>query len=251
MKQAPKPLLKAEGLEVAFDGVKAADGVNLEINEGEFLAIIGANGSGKTTFLNLCTGYIRPNAGDVYLDGRPITQMGPRRIARQGIARTFQIPQLFTDQSLIANVMLSIAARRGVWDALISLDRQAYRDEALELLELLGLEQHAQSVTGTLPEGLRKLADITLAMALKPRLLLMDEPTSGVSAFERFTLMDTLMAALREREVTALFVEHDMEIVAKYADRAMVWDAGKVIAQGVPQTVLEDPLVQERVVGFL
>lgn len=250
MKQAPKPLVRAEGLEVAFDGVKAADGVDLEINEGEFLAIIGANGSGKTTFLNLCTGYVRPSAGEVYLDGRPITRMGPRRIARRGIARTFQIPQLFTDQSLIDNVMLSIAARRGIWDGLVSLNRQDYRNEALELLELLGLERHAQSITGILPEGLRKLADITLAMALKPRLLLMDEPTSGVSAFERFTLMDTLMAALREKEVTALFVEHDMEIVAKYADRAIVWDAGKVIAQGVPQKVLKDPLVLERVVGF-
>lgn len=251
MKQAPKPLVRAEGLEVAFDGVKAADGVDLEINEGEFLAIIGANGSGKTTFLNLCTGYVRPNAGEVYLDDRPITRMGPRSLARRGIARTFQIPQLFTDQSLIDNVMLSIAAHRGIWDGLVSLNRQDYRNEAVELLHLLGLEQHAQSITGSLPEGLRKLADITLAMALKPRLLLMDEPTSGVSAFERFTLMDTLMAALRETKVTALFVEHDMEIVAKYADRALVWDAGKVIAQGEPQTVLKDPIVLERVVGFL
>lgn len=248
---ARKPILRAEGLEVAFNGVRAADGVNLEIHEGEFLAIIGANGSGKTTFLNLCTGYVRPSAGEVYLDERPITRMAPRRIARQGIARAFQIPQLFTDHSLLDNLMLSIAARRGIWEGLTPLSRAAYREEALELMRLLGLEEHAEAVTGTLPEGLRKLADITLALALEPRLLLLDEPTSGVSAFERFPLMETLMGALRQRRVTALFVEHDMEIVAKYADRVMVWDSGQVIAEGAPGRVLQDPRVLESVVGVV
>ena len=151
------PLLQASGLEISFGGVKAADGVNLTVHEGEFVAIIGPNGSGKTTFLNICTGYLKPSRGQVFLAGRDITQLPPRSIARQGIARAFQIPQLFTDHSLIDNLMLSIAARHGIWQALSPLDRPEYRAEAMEILELLGLAAHADTLTGTLPEGLRKL----------------------------------------------------------------------------------------------
>ena len=246
-----KPLLKAEGLEVSFGGVKAADGVNLTIHEGEFVAIIGPNGSGKTTFLNLCTGYLRPSSGAVWLEDREITAMAPRLIARKGIARAFQIPQLFTDHTVIENVMLALAAHRNIWEALTPLNRPAYVDEAMELLELLGLEEHANAIAGTLPEGLRKLADVTVAMALRPRLLLLDEPTSGVSALERFPLMDTLMKAMRAQNITALFVEHDMEIVEKYADRVVVWDSGQVMAEGRPDTVMKDPRVLKSVVGAL
>lgn len=245
-----RPLLVAEGLKVAFQGVKAADGVDLSIAEGERLAIIGPNGSGKTTFLNLCTGYVRPLAGEVRLDGRDITRMKPRRIARLGIARAFQIPQLFSDQRLVDNLMLSIAARRGPWRGLSPLDAPDARAEAMEILSLFGLSGHAEAVAATLPEGLRKLADITLALALRPRLLLLDEPTSGVSATERFEIMDTLMAALDETGVTALFVEHDMEVVRRYADRVLVWDAGRVLAEGPPAAVLRDRTVLERVVGM-
>lgn len=242
-------LLKAENLEVAFGGVKAADGVNLTVDKGEFVAVIGPNGSGKTTFLNLCTGYIRPVSGHVWLGNREITRMAPRQIARRGIARAFQIPQLFTDHTVIENVMLAIASREGIWGAFNPLDRPSYRTQGMELLELLSLGQHAETMAGALPEGLRKLADVTVAMALRPKLLLLDEPTSGVSALERFSLMDTLMKAMKARGVTALFVEHDMEIVENYADRVVVWNAGKVMADGVPAEVMSDPRVLENVVG--
>jgi len=244
-------LLRAEHLEVAFGGVKAADGVNLTINKGEFVAIIGPNGSGKTTFLNLCTGYIRPVAGHVWLGDKEITRMAPRQIARRGIARAFQIPQLFTDHTVIENVMLAISSRQGIWQALSPLDRPQYRSEAMELLELLNLGEYAETMAGTLPEGLRKLADVTVAMALRPQLLLLDEPTSGVSVLERFPLMDTLMKAMKARGVTALFVEHDMEIVENYADRVVVWNAGTVMAEGTPAEVMKDPRVLENVVGVV
>ena len=243
------PLLEARDLEIAFGGVRAADGVSLTVNAGEFVAIIGPNGSGKTTFLNICTGYLKPTRGTVRLEGRDITRLPPRTIARQGIARAFQIPQLFTDHSVIDNLMLSIAARRGIWQALRPLDRPDIRAEALELLDLLGLSGQAEAIAGTLPEGLRKLADITLAFALKPRLLVLDEPTSGVSSIERFQIMDTLMRAARARGLSALFVEHDMDIVQRYADRVVVWNSGAVLAQGKPDEVLRDPRVLQSVVG--
>jgi len=242
-------LLRAENLTIAFAGIKAADNISLDINKGEFLAIIGPNGSGKTTFLNLCTGYIKPVSGEVFLEGESITGWAPRKIARQGIARAFQIPQLFTDKTIKDNLLLAIAAREGVWDGFRPMARRRYTEEASELLELLGLAQHSETITGVLPEGLRKLADITLALALRPRLLLLDEPTSGVSAIERFSIMETLMNAMRSMNLTALFVEHDMEIVERYADRVMVWNNGTILAQGKPGDVLKDPQVVKSVVG--
>ncbi|MBR3189817.1 ABC transporter ATP-binding protein [Bosea sp. (in: a-proteobacteria)] len=243
------PLLQAKDLRIAFYGVQAADGVNLEIREGEFLAIIGPNGSGKTTFLNLCTGYLRPSSGEVYLDGKPITAMAPRTIARRGIARAFQIPQLFLDQSVIENLMIAVAAKRGIWVPFKALGADGRRREAEELLALVGLDGEAQQLAGALPEGRRKLLDIVIALALKPRLVLLDEPTSGVSTIERFTLMETLMAALRRAKVTALFVEHDMDVVQRYADRVVVWDSGSVMAEGPPSEVFKDERVLRNVVG--
>jgi branched-chain amino acid transport system ATP-binding protein len=242
-------ILQARDLHVAFNGVKAADGVNLSIHDGEFLAVIGPNGSGKTTLLNLCTGYIKPHAGSVYLDGRDITRLAPRAIVRKGVARAFQIPQLFSDQSVIDNMMLALAARDGLWTVTRPLDRKDRRDEAAALLGLFGLIDHRHRIAITLPEGHRKLLDIAAALALKPRLLLLDEPTSGVSALERFPLMEALMGALRQRNVTALFVEHDMEVVSRYARRVLVWNAGKVVAEGHPDQVLKDPEVRRSVVG--
>ncbi|MFC5396930.1 ABC transporter ATP-binding protein [Bosea vestrisii] len=243
------PLLRAKDLRIAFYGVQAADGVNLEIREGEFLAIIGPNGSGKTTFLNLCTGYLRPSSGEVYLDGKPITAMAPRTIARRGIARAFQIPQLFLDQTVLDNLMIAVAAKRGIWVPFKALGADGRRREAEELLALVGLDGEAEQLAGALPEGRRKLLDIVIALALKPRLVLLDEPTSGVSTIERFTLMETLMSALRRAKVTALFVEHDMDVVQRYADRVVVWDSGSVMAEGPPSEVFKDERVLRNVVG--
>jgi branched-chain amino acid transport system ATP-binding protein len=242
-------LLKAENLQVSFDGVRAADGINLQIATNEFVAIIGPNGSGKTTFLNLCTGYVRPLAGSVFLEDRNITRLTPREITQLGIARAFQLPQLFTDHSLIENVLLAVAARRGFWHAMSPLDRPEYRSEAEELLRLVDLSTVAERRSIELSGGMRKLADILLAMALKPRLLLLDEPTSGVSTSEKYNLMETIIRALRAEKVTALFVEHDMEIVRRYADRVLVWNMGRIVAEGTPDKVLSDDYVRENVVG--
>ncbi|OKO74262.1 ATP-binding cassette domain-containing protein [Bradyrhizobium sp. AS23.2] len=242
-------ILEAKNLHVAFNGVKAADGVSIAIHQGEFLAIIGPNGSGKTTLLNICTGYIRPRSGSVLLDGHDITRLSPRAIARRGVARAFQIPQLFSAQRVIDNMMLALAATDGLWTAIRPLDTGARREEAEALLDLVGLADDADRICSTLPEGHRKLLDIAVALALKPRLLLLDEPTSGVSALERFPLMEALMSALRQRHITALFVEHDMDVVARYASRVLVWNAGNIMAEGRPDEVFGDAQVRERVVG--
>lgn len=244
-----RPILEAKGLHVAFNGVKAADDVSIAVHDGEFLAIIGPNGSGKTTLLNICTGYVRPRSGSVLLDGHDITRLSPRAIARRGVARAFQIPQLFSAQRMIDNMMLALAATEGLWSAVQPLETSKRRDEARALLDLVGLAGDADRISSTLPEGHRKLLDIAVALALKPRLLLLDEPTSGVSALERFPLMEALMAALRQRRITALFVEHDMDVVARYASRVLVWNAGNIMAEGRPDEVFSNAQVRQRVVG--
>src|SRR3954467_3689050 len=155
-----RPILEAKHLHVAFNGVKAADGVSLTIHDGEFLAIIGPNGSGKTTVLNLCTGYVRPKSGSVHLDGRDITRLAPRSIARLGVARAFQIPQLFSAQRVIDNMMLALAAKNGLWTLGRPLETEARRAEAETLLGLVGLASDKSRVSSTLPEGHRKLLDI-------------------------------------------------------------------------------------------
>jgi branched-chain amino acid transport system ATP-binding protein len=243
------PLLTARNIYVTFGGVRAADDVTLDIFPGEFLAIIGPNGSGKTTFLNVCTGYVQPTGGSIALAGREITGMTPRAITQLGIARSFQHPQLFTEQTLLANVLLAVAARRKFWNLLRPLDRTSYMEEALSLIDLIGLRDEASSSVANLPEGMRKLTDIALALALQPQLLLLDEPTSGVSSDEKFSLMDTLIGALRRQSVTAAFVEHDIELVRKYADRVAVWDQGKVLVVGDPAPILSDARVMQTVVG--
>lgn len=242
-------ILQARDLHVGFNGVKAADGVSLDIHQGEFLAVIGPNGSGKTTLLNLCTGYVRPKSGSVHLGGRDITRLTPRAIARLGVARAFQIPQLFSDQRVIENMMLALAAKDGLWTMVRPLETAERSKEAVALLELVGLADDKNRISSTLPEGHRKLLDIAIALALKPSLVLLDEPTSGVSSLERFPLMEALMSALRQRQMTALFVEHDMDVVARYANRVLVWNAGKIMAEGHPDAVFKDERVLQSVVG--
>lgn len=243
-------LLSARGLRLAFGGVKAADGIDLDVARGEFLAIIGPNGAGKTTFINMTTGYLRPQAGTISYEGAPITGMAPRRIVARGIARSFQLPQLFTEHTVLENVALAIAAREGPWSPLAPLLRPRWREEARELLERFGLTAIADAGADALNEGARKLADIAMAVALRPRLLLMDEPTSGVAANEKMEVVETLARVLRAAQVTAVFVEHDMDVVERFADRVAVWSQGRIAALGPPAQVLSDPEVQREVIGI-
>lgn len=242
-------LLSARGLKIAFGGLKAADGIDLDVEEGEFLAIIGPNGAGKTTFINMTTGYLKPTAGTISYDGREILGTAPRRLVSLGIARSFQLPQLFAEHTVLENMALALASRDGIWSALRPLMR-GRRDEAMALLSSFGLGRIADTRADALNEGARKLVDIAMAVALKPRLLLMDEPTSGVASSEKMAVVETLARVLREARVTAVFVEHDMEVVERFADRVAVWGQGRIQALGAPRDILNDPRVLHDVIGI-
>ncbi len=245
-----KVVLSARGLVIRFGGVVAADGVDLDVVEGEHLAIIGPNGAGKTTFLNIATGYLKPQAGRVEFLGQDITAHSPRAITRLGIARAFQIPQLFLDHTVIESLLIAAASRNGRLATLRSLEDLPERAEMMRLLELVGARDAADHKATVLPEGLRKLVDIAMALALKPKLVLMDEPTSGVASAEKFAVMDVLVAALNAQRVTSVFVEHDMDVVQRYADRVAVWSSGRIQTVGAPREVLADPAVISHVIGI-
>ena len=244
------PILQAIDLCKSFGMVKAADGINVEIRAGELVGIVGSNGSGKTTFLNIATGYLKPDRGRILFLGEDRTGTPPRQITKLGIARSFQIPQLYTSLTVLENLLLSLAAQSGkgtgFWRPLY---RFAWVNHALETLDRFGLKAYAYRPVSVLPEGGRKLLDIALSFALKPKLLLLDEPTSGVSIEDKFQVMDTLMSVVRESGLTTIFVEHDMEVVQRYGRRVMAFDNGRVIADGSPDSVLADPEVRKAVLG--
>ena len=242
-------LLEARGLEIRFGGVVAANDINIEIFEGRNLAIIGPNGAGKTTFLNICTGYLKPSAGDVFFDGEAVTKKSPREITRLGVARAFQMPQLFAEHTVLENMLISAAAREMRWAPFTRMAEIPERDEMMHLLELVNCAEIADRPVDELPEGQRKLIDIGLALALKPRLLFMDEPTSGVASSEKFAVLDIIAKALDEANVTSVFVEHDMGIVERFADEVAVWNRGEVLHRGEPDEVLNHPDVIREVIG--
>ena len=244
-------VLEAQELTKSFGGVLAVDGVSVAIAQGEIVGIVGANGAGKTTFVNLVTGYLKPDRGRIAYLGQDITAHPPREVSRLGIARSFQIPQIYASLTVLENVLIALAARQRAslrpWAPLRTAGRET---EARGLLEPFGLTEHALRPVSELPEGGLKLLDIALASALEPRLLLLDEPTSGVSSKEKFGVMDTLVRILRARGVTVIFVEHDMDVVTGYAERVLAFSEGRILADGAPAAVLADPAVRKAVLGW-
>ena len=221
-------LLSTRGLSLAFGGVVAADAIDFDLMPGERLAVVGQNGAGKTTFINICTGYLKPSSGTVQFDGADITGQSPRAITRRGIGRSFQLPQVFTEHTVRECLMLAASAVqpvRGFWRPLAcAIDVR----EVDAIIELLQLGPRAHDLAGALPEGQRKLLDVAMALVLQPKLMIMDEPTSGVSSEEKHELMAVVMRALDQRRVTSIFVEHDIDIVRAHATRLAAWIAGKI-----------------------
>ncbi|CAD5371405.1 ABC transporter ATP-binding protein [Rubrivivax sp. A210] len=242
-------LLQTRGLTLKFGGVVAADAIDFDLQAGERLAVIGANGAGKTTFINMVTGYIKPSSGEIRFDGMDITRKHPRQVVQCGIGRSFQLPQLFLEHTVRESVELAIAARIGRMSLFRPLARCVDRAEVDHVLEVVGMAARAGDRCDSLPEGHRKLLDIAMALVLRPKLLIMDEPTSGVAADEKHPLMATIMKALAERSVTAIFVEHDVDIVNQYATRVAAWISGRIAADGPPEVVMNDPEVRTVVLG--
>jgi branched-chain amino acid transport system ATP-binding protein len=244
-----KSTLSARGLHKHFDGVVAAEDVSIDVAAGERVGLIGSNGAGKTTFVNMVTGYLKPDAGSIELEGDDITRLGPRQIMRRGVARSFQIPQLYAELSVLDNVLAAAACTAdslSFWRPARDAERLA---QARAVLERFSLAVHESRRVAELPGGVRKLLDIAMALTRRPSLLLLDEPTSGVSVEEKFPLMDTVMAALEGERTAVLFVEHDMEIVQRYAGRVVAFYSGRILADGAPGTVLADADVRRHVTG--
>lgn len=251
MQASPGPILEVADLTMHFGSITAAEGENLSVQRGELIGIVGPNGAGKTTFLNLVTGYLRPEEGSIRFQGHEIVGMRPNEIVRLGIGRSFQVPQLFVSLTVLENVLVALATAEGrsqnPWSPLRTPERTRHAERLLEQFMLADL---AQRPAGELPEGARKLLDIVLAYALAPQLLLLDEPTSSVSAQDKIPLMETLVGVLSDASVTTMFIEHDLDVVRRFARRVLVLSNGSFIADGDPQTVLDDPEIRRAVAGW-
>lgn len=244
------PVLETKSLHRTFGAVTAARDVNVVIVPGEVVGVIGANGAGKTTFVNLVTGYVKPTAGAILFQGRDITALGPRATTEAGIARSFQIPQLFHSATVFENLMIALgvaeSGRLPLWRALATRTRTARCEQILARFQIA--DYRTQTIA-TLSQGVRKLLDIAMALVHEPRLVLLDEPTSGITAAEKYGLMDVVIGALREEQVTVLFIEHDMDIVARYAKRVLAFHDGTILADGATEATLADEQVRRCVIG--
>lgn len=244
--------LEVRNLNKSFGSVVAARNINLEFAAGEVVSIIGANGAGKTTFINMVTGYIKPDAGSVKLFGTDITNWPPRRVVRAGLGRSFQIAQLFAGLTVWENLMTAAVlgdnANRGAFSRAEQPDLEERCDR---LLNKLGLASLNHALPDNLAGGTRKLLDIVMAVVSRPKLLLLDEPTSGVSEQEKVALMEKVLQAVDGQQMTTILVEHDMEIVRHFSKRVLAFVAGEVAADGTPGEVFSNPGVQEAITGHL
>lgn len=247
---AQAPILTARALQKRFGAVVAADGINIEVPRGAVWSLIGSNGAGKTTFVNMVTGYLKPDSGSIEFHGRNITHMGPRSIARLGIHRSFQIAQLCNGLTVIENMLVAESINGEKAPSLFSSARRSDAvDRAHATLARFGIADFRDQRIAELPGGVKKLLDIAMAMAGPTEIMLLDEPTSGVAADEKFPIMDKVMEALTGKGVTILFVEHDMEVVRRYSQQVVAFYAGTIIANAAPETALADAEVRRYVTG--
>lgn len=243
-------LLQTDALTRQFGGVTALNAVSLAVEEGTISAVVGPNGAGKTTLLNLCSGVDRPSSGRVTFAGEEIGGLPPHRVARRGVARTFQNAQLFARLTLAENVLVGVfQGEVGFIAGLFRRPWERWDDErALELLELVGLRERADQAAGTLPFGHQRLLEIARALAIRPRLLLLDEPAAGLSVGERAALA-ALVRRIRADGVTVLLVEHDMAFVMSLADTVAVLTQGALLATGAPAAIQRDQRVVAAYLG--
>ncbi|MGH2911397.1 MAG: ABC transporter ATP-binding protein [Solirubrobacteraceae bacterium] len=237
------PVLELCDVKRHFGGIRAVDGVTMAISEGAVVAVIGPNGAGKSTLFALLMGELAMSEGTISLDGRDMRGLSPERRARLGLGRTFQTPRLFGGLTVEENFRIVLFARR----SRVAVAGSGVHER--EALGEVGLLDQAGVLAGSLSQGQRKRLELAMVLALEPRILLLDEPTAGMGVGERATIMKQVMAAVERRGLTMVFCEHDMETVFAYAQRVVVMDRGTLVADGPPESVRVDPLVQEVYLG--
>ena len=243
-------LLEVRDVQKSFGAVTAAKDISVSVPQGSVYSLIGTNGAGKTTFVNMVTGYIKPDSGTINFGGRNIAGLAPRQITRLGIHRSFQIAQLCNELTVEENMLVAGAIHGRTRPSFL---RRAHdtvaRERAVATLERFNIAEHRNRLVPELSGGVKKLLDIAMAMAGETQIMLLDEPTSGVAADEKFPIMDLVIGALRAEGVTVIFVEHDMDIVTRYSERVLAFYDGQIIADDAPDEVLSDPEVQRYVTG--
>jgi len=244
-----RPLLEVRGLGKAFGGIRAVDDVDLVHEEGAIRALIGPNGAGKTTLFNLLTGHLRADAGSIRFDGTGIRGQPPHEIWHRGLARTFQIPAVFRNLTVLENLQVPLLSRGGRTLDLLRPPPPVTCEGAREMLARVGLADQAARPASLLPYGDLKRLELAMVLVSRPRLLLLDEPTSGMAPPERRDLMDVIERMVRTLGITLLFTEHDMDVVFAIAERISVLHQGRIIAEGTPKEIRGDPAVQAVYLG--
>jgi branched-chain amino acid transport system ATP-binding protein len=243
-------ILETIKLERTFGAVVAASDINIKIYSGEVIGVIGSNGAGKTTFVNMVTGYLTPSSGEILYRGKNIVGKPTRDLTRLGICRSFQIPQLFLELSVLDNIIIALTIAKEKTPSLLRpAVSTALVDEAMSILNRFQVDQHAYREVGILAQGIRKLVDIAMATVGNPELLFLDEPTSGVSSDEKMQIMEVLMKALKTTGTAVLFIEHDMEIIEAFAPRVVAFYEGTILIDAPTKEALSNDRVREFVIG--
>ena len=255
---APKTVLKVDNINLSFGGIKALEGVSLEAGRGEILAVIGPNGAGKTCLLNSICGFYHPEKGDIYFEGRRINDIPTHKRAEMGIARLFQNIELFTGLTSLENIMAGrhLLLKPRVFSSLLYFGWEhrkdlEHRKRCEDIIDLLEMEAIRDKVVGTLPYGLRKRVELGRALALEPKLLLLDEPLAGMNMEEKEDTARYILDISEEwnEDISILLIEHNMDVVMDVSDRIVVFDFGHVIAEGIPDEIKANPKVIKAYLG--
>ena len=245
-------MLRSEGIQKYYGDFCALDGVSVHVDPGEFVSIIGPNGAGKTTLVDVITGRFKPEAGAVYFKDKEVTGMKPEKLCKLGMARSFQLVNIFPELTVHEFITVAIVSRLGSGGSLLSRlkGNREISNESLEIASLFGLADKKEMHAKDLPQGDKKLLDVASAFALHPELIVLDEPTSGVSTSDKYKIIETLISASKEIGIKSILqIEHDMDIVFSYSDRIIALHQGHMLAEGHPKEIQDNEQVVSMILG--